>query len=209
MKFNLFRKRKKEKQEEDPVQLTSESQYMIDDPLFVGFPDVETQYEMYNFMMRYTMPGESIIDFGAGRGDLYGWLTTQGRGADKYTGIEMNPVMISAGKLKYPGIDLRLSNWKDAVFIGKHDWGINAFSITANYEPGIELTPIERLAETIENMMRFVNYGVCIGLLLIEEEGYINYSVKDVIEFCEANNFSYILDKSFNDSIINLVILKK
>ena len=147
MKFNLFRRRKKDMQKEESIELTSENQYMIDDPLFVGFPDVETQYEMYSFMMRFTMPSESILDFGAGRGDLYGWLSSQSRGGDKYTGIEMNPVMVSAGKRKYPGIDLRLSNWRDAVFIGKHDWGINAFSITANYEPSIELTPIQRFGE--------------------------------------------------------------
>lgn len=51
--------------------------------------------------------GSSILDFGCGKGDFYGFL--KNRNIDvKYTGLDINENLIKLAKEKYPGMDFRV-----------------------------------------------------------------------------------------------------
>lgn len=47
--------------------------------------------------------GSSILDFGCGKGDFYGFLQ-QNNIAVSYTGIDLNPALIDLARQKYPGV---------------------------------------------------------------------------------------------------------
>lgn len=50
--------------------------------------------------------GHSVLDVGCGFGDLWAYL--QGQGCDvQYTGIDLSPDLIAAGRERYPGLNLR------------------------------------------------------------------------------------------------------
>ncbi|MFN3396511.1 MAG: class I SAM-dependent methyltransferase [Thermodesulfovibrionales bacterium] len=51
--------------------------------------------------------GGSILDFGCGKGDFYGFLRNRGIEVN-YTGLDINENLISLAKEKYPGIDFRV-----------------------------------------------------------------------------------------------------
>lgn len=51
--------------------------------------------------------GYSILDFGCGKGDFYGFLRDRDIEV-KYTGVDINENLISLARKKYPGIDFRV-----------------------------------------------------------------------------------------------------
>lgn len=58
-----------------------------------------------------TVGGHSILDVGAGVGDLFGYLSVQFPEADiQYTGVELTEALCQQGQKKFPGIDLRLTD---------------------------------------------------------------------------------------------------
>jgi hypothetical protein len=75
--------------------------YLINDPQVVGYPDVEMQTEIYNWVNNKLGTGKtnlskiSIKDFGAGRGDFSEYSIA------KYYGYEILPNLVEVGKFKY------------------------------------------------------------------------------------------------------------
>lgn len=210
MKFNLFRKNTKKKKPDIHVEPIKENEYLFVDPGVVGYPDEESQREMYKYICRYINPGESVIDFGAGRGDLYAYLLEQDI-QTKYVGVEVSDILVSVSKQKYPDIDMRLGNYLEYKFLPKYDWGVNIFTLSKEdiFSKHLYSDDMDRLRVTIDSHLQHVEYGVCIGLLGIDEEDYISYNPIDVIDMCEKQGYLYILDKAFTNEIFNLVIFKQ
>ena len=95
-----------------PPSLRPESQaevlpeYLINDPLFVGYPDIEMQEDIYRWVAEsIPINGYTLKDFGCGRGDFYGWLQKDRPFVEpNYIGIDSKVSMVLSGEKKYPGI---------------------------------------------------------------------------------------------------------
>lgn len=78
--------------------------YMYTDTEAVGYPDIQTQNDIYNLSLAGVIPltGDySILDIGCGRGDLYDHLRRNLPLLDiKYTGYELNPLLAKIGTEK-------------------------------------------------------------------------------------------------------------
>jgi SAM-dependent methyltransferase len=48
--------------------------------------------------------GKTVLDFGCGKGDFFGFLKEKGIATD-YCGIDINDALISTAKRKYPGVE--------------------------------------------------------------------------------------------------------
>ncbi len=72
-----------------------------DSPASVGWTE-KGQILRYEWITKLLdLEGASILDFGCGKGDLYGFLKGKGLKID-YTGIDINPDLISLASRKYP-----------------------------------------------------------------------------------------------------------
>ncbi len=87
-------------------------EYLISDPEIVGYPDLEFQEQIYDWV-KDSLPtqGYSIKDLGCGRGDFFGHISKREEWEDKfkniqYFGIELNPNLCNVAKQKYPEINI-------------------------------------------------------------------------------------------------------
>ena len=73
-----------------------------DDPRAVRWTD-QGQLWRYHTLIRIAgdLSGKSVLDFGCGKGDLYGYMRNQGI-AGKYCGIDVNENLIRLATAKYP-----------------------------------------------------------------------------------------------------------
>ena len=66
----------------------------------LGWQDSAGQAVRFSQFLR-ALPAPSIVDFGCGRGDFYGFLCDQGWTGD-YWGIDISPAMIRLAQKRYP-----------------------------------------------------------------------------------------------------------
>lgn len=86
--------------------------YLINDPQVVGYPDAEMQDDIYRWVSLSIDKLTSVKDLGCGRGDFARYLQSIAWPNNvEYIGIDQNPVMIAAGRQKYPNVDLRCGTW--------------------------------------------------------------------------------------------------
>ncbi len=72
-----------------------------DTPASVGWTERGQQWR-YEYITRLLpLNNSSILDFGCGKGDLYGYLSSKGLRID-YTGVDINPDLIRLAKKKFP-----------------------------------------------------------------------------------------------------------
>jgi hypothetical protein len=95
--------------------------YLINDPEVVGYPDLEMQKGLYEWVLRdLPVSGYSIKDIGAGRGDFYGYMNEQAIKASpspRYTGFETKDSLVAAGRRKYENIELVQSDFLDSDLV--------------------------------------------------------------------------------------------
>lgn len=75
--------------------------YLLNDPEAVGYPDEQMQKDIYMWTLQYMVGRHTVKDIGCGRGDFGDYFP-----AEYYTGIDINQIMISAGKQKHPDLNL-------------------------------------------------------------------------------------------------------
>ena len=93
-------------------------EYLLNDPEVVGYPDLEMQQGIYDWVLRdLPVSGYSIKDLGAGRGDFYGHmngLSIKALPSPRYIGFEEKESLVVAGRRKYENIELVQSNFFDS-----------------------------------------------------------------------------------------------
>ena len=67
----------------------------------MGWRSRESQETRFKILTREVTPGESLIDYGCGLGDLSGYLKRSGLNVD-YKGFDLLPDMVKGARLKYP-----------------------------------------------------------------------------------------------------------
>lgn len=125
----------------------------------------------------------SILDMGCGFGDLYDQLRTRHKDFS-YTGIDINPVLISTAKEKYPGVDFQ------ALDFGEYKGGTTDFILSSgalsfkidNYK--------EKYFSVIKHMFETAKVAVAFNMLdssqHVNDDTFAAYSVPEVYDFCST-----------------------
>ena len=133
------RKRKRiivEKKGVEEVQTAFKLDQLQYSPEAVGFSSQELQFSIYQHVNKYIDAGESIIDFGCGRGDFLAYRINQLQLDVDYLGIDKNLELVGAGRSIYKGIQLEWLDWKDIKT--KKDCAINILSCNINYDNALK-----------------------------------------------------------------------
>ncbi len=192
------------------------SEYMISDSNFVGYENQEQQESVYNlatFGIITPNVNTSITEFGCGRGDLCSFILKTINPNVKYTGVDVNQLMIDIGKTKYPDYNLITKNYHDIDINTEQnfisDWVFNVINLTVPYGY-YNGEPFQQFVETLEISLENCNHGVVFILLNNKSEfpGYIQYDTSELIQHIDKLNLRYAVDNTDFKDIFRLVIFK-
>lgn len=221
--FN-FRKKKKEPKVDTETLPDSIAvkEYNIDinlsTPETVGYPSKDIQNDVYAFSSKYIEHRSSILDLGAGYGGYALYLQNLWQLSyqiapivigDFYTGIEYLPLLVN--EAANHGIIIENAHWDNGMW-PEADWVVNILSLTL---PPITLKDVnfdDYVTDHIFEMWETAKKGVSFTFLRpstrTDLSDYKTIEINSLIKFCEANNFIYIIDCSYNDYVTNLTIFK-
>jgi SAM-dependent methyltransferase len=125
---------------------------------------------------------KSVLDFGCGLGDFYGFLNKRHKGV-KYTGIDLVSELVAEAKKKYPAGNFRV---KDIFQIKKsYDYVFASGSLSYSVKGGREF-----YYNVIKKMYELCNIGVGFNMLdghiYDSDETYQTYFAEEVLEFCKT-----------------------
>ena len=208
--FNIFKKKQNEEemvnqpipQTIDPIDEQFDSNYLTESPELVGYPSAEIQELIYNIALEGIEPGESIVDYGCGRGDIATMMPES-----KYTGIDFNGVMKSVSTLSDE--EFINDDWFNSNVVA--DWALNVLSLTIPYTEEQILNPYEYSIKTIDHMLDHAKLGAVIVCIDSDVEEYVEGSI--AISSTElvrhyGKEYRLMLDKSFNTNMFKLLIFK-
>ena len=193
--------------------------YIKNSPEIVGFNDLQQQIDSYEIATESIEPGESILDFGCGRGDLYNFLYNKNGEVPKYKGIDINEPLINTGIQKYaPDINIETKDWNKLDNTYQSTWCVNVGSLCTRYDSSTK-DDFTIVTETIDKMMTLCTLGSVLILFSsnmpadAQEDQFIitdpthvfNYAIKKYGQITG----NIILDHSFSDSAYKITILKQ
>jgi len=105
---------------------------------------------------------KSILDIGCGFGDMGGDFLRSAFPDIKYVGIDINPLLIEEGQIKYPGLDLRRLDILEDDITEKFD--IVCESGIFNYKLNNEIQ-LDYINKMIAKMYSLANYAISCDFL--------------------------------------------
>jgi len=214
-----------ESQSFSPTENESESielEYMPPDPdegyimhssEVVGYDNRERQFTSYGVIAN-TIGLSSVLDFGCGRGDFkvfYAQRMEIEPDQIDYTGIDINEVLINAGKELYPDIDIRVADWLNMPKDLKKEWCINVNSLNLRYDRDLTKDNWEYFKASIKAMYECATSGVAVMLasdVPAIEDGLTNYNPGDVINWAQKEFGGVAIDHSYSTEMFTLIIYK-
>ena len=203
---------------EDEAEAGEDPEYIMNDPEMVGYDDKEQQAEIYEFAVEEIEQGESILDFGCGRGDLHEYLYQRDGEEPKYKGVDINSPLINAGLKKYaPDIQIENRDWFDLDSSYKSDWCVNIGSLCTRYD-GAEHDNFTHVTKTLDKMMSLCDTGSVLILfsshmpeeaqedsfLLVDPAKILTHALKEY----GLDTGNVIIDHSYTDAIFKITVLK-
>lgn len=198
---------------EELTEMGEDVGYIEHSPEIVGYSTREQQFAAYRIITSVIELGSSILDVGCGRGDFkvfYAQETQSDYNSVEYAGIDINPILINAGKNIYPGIELYESDWMNISDDLKKDWVININSLNLRYDA--ELTDNwDYFTKTITSMYNQANRGVAVMLasdISETNEGLVSRSPGEVLNWCQKTFGVVAVDHTYSGDMFTLIIYK-
>jgi len=131
--------------------------------------------------------GDSVLDVGCGFGDMFGWLRRQGIDVE-FTGIDLSPDLIGAGKALYPETMLMAGELFDFDFEpDSFEWVVLSGALNeALFDEG------EYARRVIARMFELCRRGVAFNLLNRNAKGMrmmfdlASFEAEAMLEFCRT-----------------------
>ena len=181
--------------------------YLLNDPEIVGYPDLDTQEEIYDWVENYLpYSSYSIKDLGCGRGDFYAYLNRDRYDGERnklidYVGMDSNPNMVNIAKQKYPNIQVLHNDFLDISI----DTDYSVIIGTLNEDNGndkwdnFNKTLIHCLSNTKKKII-FVLQANSYGF-----QGSVDYPIHELVERLDPN-LKFIIDNSKLEDIYVLIV---
>ena len=144
--------------------IATDPEYILNSPKAVGYETTQEQLSLFlNLIIGYS-PDATILDIGAGRGDLYEFLLgLYGVSTIDYFGIEQNPLLCTAAKDRY-GLELSNMIFSIDSTLPMKDW-IVASGLYFTRQCSSEDKDLEKLINEVDLMYNAANVAVSFNLL--------------------------------------------
>lgn len=198
--------------DEGAAEVDSDPEYLEHSSEAVGYENREQQWDTYRVIANYIGKGDSVLDFGAARGDFDRFFESEFNESIKYIGVDMNQQLIDAGKKVYnEEVKLICSNWEDLDPDIHQDWSINIGSNNLRYDADTVRDDMTYLQDTIKTMMSHCEKGSIILLASDQagiDDGLVNWNAGDVFNWAQKEFGSAALDHSFSKDLFTIIIYK-
>jgi hypothetical protein len=171
--------------------------YLLNDAIIVGYPDEETQREIYLWVARKMnsikfIDEFSVKDLGCGRGDFYKLI--QGWTID-YIGIDSNPNLIQVGQKKYPEIKLINSDFNEVSIPTDFTICIGTLNDDHNLDKWEFFNKtLNHALNNTKTAIIFVLQADCYG-----EPGHLDYPIRELVEKLPSGTRFEIDNSKFED----------
>lgn len=175
--------------------------YLINDPQIVGYPDLEIQEQIYEWVNEYLPPMNfSVKDFGAGRGDFYGYLSSTNRDVDYY-GFDLNPNLVNVAKSKYPDIQIFNNDYLDISI--ETDYTVVIGTLNENHGQD----KWDNFNKTLIHAQNTTNRSILFVLQAdcYENESSCDFPINDLVKIL-PKNIKFTIDNSKIEDIYILVV---
>jgi hypothetical protein len=181
----------------------------------VGWPNRQAQFYFYNNVQRYMPHNDSVLEFGAGRGDFNQWYETTYQTEREYLGYEIRDELVQAGKVAYnEKVELVNRDWMDIKKQHVMDWCVNIGANNFIYDDiESKVNPLQYLKDTIDQMMSHCRKGSVIMFQSdiakdLMPEKFESFNVGEIASWAIDKYKTLALDHSAGDGQCYLVIYK-
>ena len=135
------------------------------------------------------LSNKKILDVGCGLGDFYKYLIDNGTANVNYHGVDIIPAFVDECRNKYVDATFSVDDILQEDFNEKYDIIVSSgvFSFASK----------EFVEKMVLKMLSLVKEAICFNILLgRSDEGFIDTTREELLEFFEENNLTkvYILD---------------
>jgi cyclopropane fatty-acyl-phospholipid synthase-like methyltransferase len=151
--------------------------------LSVDWDSDHNQIERFKILSKIgDLTGKSVLDFGSGLGDLYGYLSKRFKGV-KYLGIDILPEFIEEAKKKYKQGNFELKELDDVKESFDYVFASGSLTYKMRKDKNFYLKIVEELYQRAKmgvafNMLDKGFYGI--------EKFYMTYDPIEVYNYCKA-----------------------
>ncbi len=103
--------------------------YLLHSSEIVGYGNREHQWNTYRTAFAYMADGDSVLDYGCGRGDFKAVYESEKGIELDYIGLELNQAMIDAAAELYPDYQIQKTDWFKIPSLLTADWCVNIHSL--------------------------------------------------------------------------------
>lgn len=164
-------------------------------PELLGWNSIEEQEALFFALLLFYDPESSILDVGAGRGDLYGYMSALYQDQwdpSLYSGIDYNSYLIGLGKEKFPNANLEVGDLFTIDETVRYDWcmanGVFNLKI-ANYD----MDEYTKLA--IDKMYAIADKGIAFNLLTSYDDSMSQEVIDAIHKFDAGEYLNYLTEK--------------
>jgi len=215
-------KREVEIPPEQKTMLTSTMpDHLLNDPQSVGYPDQQTQEDIYRNAVFGILAGgpETVLDVGCGRGDFGHYIRSTISSDIIYQGIDTNDIMIEAGRQRYAdmlstsdgkfNLETKLFDVEDLTETqNKYDWIFHVTNMTVNYGYIVPFDQYEYLERVIDKSIRESNKGSVFVLLNDHNstDTYLHYNIGAIANMLHERGVKFAIDNSDFPNMFKLII---
>ena len=200
-----------ERQEMDEAVTEVDKGYLLHSAEVVGYSDREHQWNTYRTAFAYMTEGDSVLDYGCGRGDFKAVYESETGIELDYIGLELNQAMIDAAAELYPNYQIQKTDWFKIPALLTADWCVNIHSLNLRYDADLTKNDTEYKLATIKHMYEHANKGVIVMLasdIVQKDDGLLATNPGEMLNYMQKEFGKVALDHTFSDELFALIIYK-
>jgi SAM-dependent methyltransferase len=155
--------------------------------------------------------GDSVLDYGCGRGDFKAVYESEKGIELDYIGLELNQAMIDAAAELYPDYQIQKTDWFKIPSMLTADWCVNIHSLNLRYDADLTKNDTEYKLATIKHMYAHANKGVIVMLasdIVQKDDGLLATNPGEMLNYMQKEFGNVALDHTFSDELFALIIYK-
>ena len=185
--------------------------YLLHSSEIVGYSNREHQWNTYRTAFAYMAEGDSVLDFGCGRGDFKAVYESETGIELDYVGLELNQAMIDAAAELYPNFQIQKTDWFRIPLALTADWCVNIHSLNLRYDADLTKNDMEYKLSSIKQMYEHANKGVIVMLasdIVQKDDGLLATNPGEMLNYMQKEFGNVALDHTFSDELFALIIYK-
>jgi SAM-dependent methyltransferase len=160
---------------------------MLNAPEMVGWLSTQEQEVLFNALLMFYQPEQSVLDAGCGRADLFGLI---GPVVSLYKGIDYNENILNIARRKYPGVNVEAIDLLDFNEPDTYDWVFASGMFNTRMDNAIEYSQ-----QCVDKMFETAKVGVAFNLLTGIPEDLAEEDKEQVIVWDSGAWLNYLVSK--------------